>query len=732
MPAQVLKATRYEVQIKSKWSEPWTLFNIIYPIAGRKCCAPDIGECLFCMEFGKIKQHDSNQFQSEIPGNFANQYIRIILIQFGSFDGTDGIETERRKVLWTGVIVDDKREYYTDETVSPAAGDQYFTAYGLEWLLTRCWIKYSYIEPVGATGNADELHRNIKFNEVHSRGRSLGKDILGNRAETANTDDNVFDFSDFAPGKKPEEWNNYQIGQYLLKYFKPENPKFKFNDLAESILEQLVEVHDFHQKNLYEALNQLIDRRRGCGFFLEIEDDSPELDAADKEILIRVFSTSEIGITFGETFWPPNDEQGTFNVTGDYPFNHLLDDIVFRLTANLQYDNIIVQGPLLKSVATFSGGRKAKGEPSGVTTILPDWSEEQEKAYKAVSGTPEEIKAERASDRFEAVYQHFRLVLNSDGTTGESENITGIAVPLCLDDGTVDETVAAKFWQYGPVPILRDLPFQKGVDYSVSPPKNELEDDEALLHDPEYVPLAVYVGNPDPEALRALRVDKANSINETVPNAHVTPLDRFRGFKLKSSYNHAYALNHFDGATPDDDKPAADYSTLIAIAFFETDQRPRIVLDNEDLGTDPTDMVRQLFITVPWAEYWYVTPKCSTPGFDFYDDGNPRLIRDGKPALETVAAYCRIWYGKQRQAVQIPVKEIDDWAPLGSVITGITGVNLDETIPINTIVSALHFDFAPKKGQRRTVVETGWNNLDFLNESFARRLGIRMTHGGAS
>src|SRR6185503_19045521 len=89
-----------------------------------------------------------------------------------------------------------------------------------------------------------------------------------------------------------------------------------------------------------------------------------------------------------------------------------------------------------------------------------------------------------------------------------------------------------------------------------------------------------------------------------------------------------------------------------------------------------TEIPKRLTIDVPECEYWYAPAKVTVCGID--EDGKLQYVhagnesvRDDRLKLAAVLAFALAWYGKDRQAVEIPIKQVGKFIGIGSVLKDI-------------------------------------------------------------
>lgn len=198
-----------------------------------------------------------------------------------------------------------------------------------------------------------------------------------------------------------------------------------------------------------------------------------------------------------------------------------------------KYDRIVIRGARI--VSTFS--LAPPGGIYGIDQWETKWSSAAEALYKSAvgAGDANEQKNDvyRAGDRFRAVYQRFaaatdfnwgpsqqaHIAFNDDGTFGYSTNFSGKQRRT-----------------------LGRLALKEGVNYTQSPPVDLNPSDVRA----DWLPLLAIVR--DPETGGWVPVEKLDSVRKV--SASVSPLENEYGVQLNSTWNHAFARNHWAGANP--------------------------------------------------------------------------------------------------------------------------------------------------------------------------------------
>lgn len=622
----VLSTPQYAVQAKNAWADDWESIPYLQPLSASLGAAPSVSSAELIYHYGFIKREDSHQFQYWTPRALMNAYVRILAYDHGD-----------RATLFVGVVQDMRFDVYGSTGGEPA-GNQRLTAYGMEHLLDRRSI-FGGEWDTGVV--ADTLP---KFNK---RG-GYGLRVLGNRsAGTGAGGYHVFSRDGYL-------WSAADILNYLLSRHAPEGVTYYVND-ATGVLSNLYGVYSFEGLTLKQAVDKLVDRRRGLGWCIRLWGDAP---------VIHIFSTLDVDIACGDWVFPANGEQ--LSVAWDT--NILVDNAGIDISQAPVYDAVVVQGRPLKAAFTASFG-------SGIEA---GWTVGEETAYKNIgAGLSSGVEADklRSSTAIEHVYQRF--VISDD---------FGIAASFD-DNGNFSAQFVAN---QGPItaPLLRSLPI-------LAP--------GSTADWPEFADPAVYVSHPkDGRYYEVHNLGGADS-----PNASYRMLDHRPGFQLRAKLPHVFGNGSFN---PDTDgvtgtPPAYDYATLVATLGIETDIRPRVVVD---LGRQ-METARTLVIEVYDAEFWWIAPGTVTGLSEAGElvQSLGEVARDDTGKLRAIAAMARAWYSGQRSVIRWTEHQLLSGFPLGAMIRSASSSWHME--PVNTVVTSVVYDCQATS----TTIQTGWGELDF-------------------
>lgn len=638
----VVERSNLVVETRKSWGEDWVSFPYLHPLTATSSIAPGISSAEFIWRYGNIKREDSSIFSNVSPISISDQYIRIVVI-----------DSDGRRPIWTGIVSDESFSMHGTLPGGNPQGDQRIVAYGLEHLLDRVSVDGAYVEEQGAT---KKIGWSPTFNDRGFHGAALE----GNRS-TSIGPEGVHRFS-----RDGSVWNHREIIEYIFKYYSVAGLPFSFGGQY-TLLESIKTVVNFEGLTIRQVLNKLIDRKRGLGWTIRI---------SGGIVVIHVFSVFDESLSVGDVVVTPNSEVGT--IAFDDAID--LDSALINKSVSSQYDRIVVQGERIKTCFSVSiaDGNLEKG-----------WVASEEASYKAgsVSNNLDSKRndAERKTDKFNRVYQTFRIPSNwnwkaSDGVGGNKRFV----VPGLTSDGLVSTLIIPNTWNY-PKALLRWLPISKNVNASNS--------------EPEYLePIVIVKDGQDfyqVDALAAIKKDPAS----------VRILDREMGISVTPKINHVLGLNHFNKTTDprSDTDPQIDYTSIIATVAVEADHRLRVEVDLVKIG----EASKTLVLEVADAELWWINPLTVTG----IKDGklvksNGGIVRDDSVRLRQIAAFAKAWYGKRRSSIEFTAMSLAEFSPVGSLI--VSAVSGTQEEPVGTVVSEKTWDFE----RQSTRIKTDYAEID--------------------
>ena len=657
-------------RVKWQWSDDWETVPYLWAVNATQLVSPGVSHATLRYDYGTIKREDTSSFAHCWPPDLTDAYVQIAVIYNAGGFG------ENEAVLWTGIIAAPAYGVEGARNNQPSGVVDY-TAYGLEYLLDRATPRSVYVEQYIAGDTAVEIDWMPPFNMRHRFNRT----VQGNRSSSRHSLDNGDAYLWSIDG---ELWSVYDIIEYLANVQIPAEIAgvtfaFDIPPDVRTLLDATYEEWNFEGMTLRHMLNMLISRKRGLGWYAQ-EDGGV--------VYIRIFSVAVEDMAMGDNILPANDYQVALNLEESIDWARPR----INIHSETQYQRIIVQGARVMSCFTvsFEDGTLEKG-----------WTAAEETAYGSAGDD------ERATERYQRVYQHFRIPYQGfdwqagDGVGGGNSGV----VPDIDDEGNwTDPSGAPEGYLNAFKGLLPVTPFLIGYDY-----ESDIEsptDRNPSYSDPTYVRPMVFIKNTVDNTY--YYVDRPGPGMPMVSYGSVTMLDREMAFTVNVNPNHQLGLNHFSGDSVLTPSAGAqvDYEDIIATVFAETDKRLRVTVYQDFAGNDQD---KTLIINVPDAELWYVA---ADTVFDIASDGSLKYvsgsgaIRDDSERLRVIAAMAQAWYRNRRATLTAGLAGIQDILPLGAMITT-AGLTFREEI--GTVITQKTWDFTGGMSN----IQTGYVELDF-------------------
>jgi hypothetical protein len=647
----VRQRTQTAVFIKRYWSDPWQYVPYLQAVSARESVAPSVGTAELRYDFGLIKREDANTYSYYTPWLLNNWHCMI-----------RGYNAYGNASIWVGTIQTTGNKLHG---ATYPSGEQQIAAYDLSHVLDR-------IEVRGSITESGNIWRPLCFNKKDGRGiglrgnRSYG--LAGNGAHVYSKDGYL--------------WSNFDIANYLLVNYQEGGLRFLLAGQLEP-LAQIYEEHNLNGMTLKQALDKLIDRRRGINYRIVIP------DSGSGYCYIFVYSTTATPIATGDAYLPANPFQVVVNFDGAIDVDPNL-----TVTTLQQYNAIEVVGGPIYSTFTLSF---ADG------TLEGKWTAEEQSQYGLASGDGDGKDNDlfRQADVYRNVWQKYGPPANwdwmaGDGFGGQKQN----ARPWCDFYGRVRPDGYANLWP-GEKTFEHKLPFRVVTSYSASAP--------------EYRRPFVLVRHPANSAggdQHVYYIDKMTA--QELPAATVSMSDRDLAFLIEPEINHVLALNYWPetNATTNTD-PTYNPTLLIATLQVATDCH--LYCYTQVPGVPVSDTPQVKTIHRPDLEAWYVVPGTVVDAVD----GQPKryglevaaapryLERDDSSELRRIAALASAWYGQPRHTLNYTYEGLSLMAPCAYMILGVA--SSWHLTDVGTCVTERDWDFLGD----RTTVRTGFEELDF-------------------
>lgn len=679
-PPSLWPAAGVEVYVKARWGDEWTWLPFLTCDEVVEAVSPAMSRATLRIDYGRIWRAEVGEWDVYEPVFINGAYVLIMVYDWWGY-----------APLWMGVA--DLERIRMDGASVYAQGEQEFQCYGMEHMLDRLAIHGAYI------AGGDFIDRPVTFNQRQRDGINL----LGNKAD-----------GEYAFGTDDIVWSHADILGYLWQNWMNSGAiYFDFFGEGMDALAQITEEVNLDGLTIKQALDTLIDRRRGLGWRIVwgINEDGT---LADDTFWIYVFSTLPDPLAAGELLMPAAAFQDLVTFTGsriDFP------TVSFNSLA--RYDVVVARGGPLYSCFSLSYADQ---------TLEEGWSAEQEAAYAAGSSAEDagadEHDAERGTEKYLPVYQEHRVPVDWDGMVrdGEGGDLVN-ARPTMLADATLDTDTVSPLYVRG-LRFERWLPLE--IDSTGEEPRMQS-------------PLVVVLAQNEEESVVWAKIDKLDALGKSP--SRVSMNERGLGVVLQGKINHVFAgqtrWGALDPAPADTNtEPELDYEDMIATVNLATDQMLRAIVfvpsqpipwDEIDRTLSPAlqrrllpeilaqyfqvaGLARVKFIDDDTAQMWYVAPGTVidvTDGALVRHEGG--VVRDDGERLRARALLAAAFYTTPRATLNWRTAIIDLAWPCGYMVRGLIGP--EGYTEINTTVTERVWRFSG--AEQSTTVSTGHEEIDF-------------------
>ena len=801
---------RVSVYTKADWSDiVWTHQDTMLCESLEHTCQGVIGKAEFKHHYGHITQEwglsqASAGYQPIAPVDLLNHWVRIdytpqrvesadpttltdtrpgqvayntTVPELQRFDGDGGPGWVTASDLsttysWYGVITSQEDMYHGADSSS---GDRVYRAMSLEYLLHKVQVMESRVE-VDETSTSDPVAtpRGIPFNGGRRGGKSSRNDIVGNRGHKTQytvspplgvADRNVFQFArslKFFDNSGDSDtdthsavlWTPAEIIDYLLYWYPPNDTDGPTWILAPStqelddLLRDNLQYQDFiaDGRTLLEILNDILDRRRGFVWWLEV-------DAGSDEVWVRVdsYSSTDITLSSGGTVLPANSRQYFI----DWSFQRDTDGTHRYITDSVKsYDQVVAMGAEMGSVFTTEIGI---GAGDG---MVEDWEGAEETAYDAAfSGDAgyasldlsrkESINDEmRVSDDLRHVFTRFKLRSDWDET-----DVNGnVVFPDWTDYDDAPVTPATKtpgLWIQGRR-LENFVLLKERHDYTSDPPVDNNPSGTVA----DYLPPIVVaeVETISGTATTYAHLDRPQGTDDELLfqteglsfACSISPHAEQPGLNIvPTTLPHVIGdvTNVYDGSAGEAvsriERSQVDMSTMRATVYMTHDKRVQ-----QSAGSGGTRHNQDSTLYIRLGERAHYDVLCPQTVLGISDDRTSLVLspnsyvvlRDDRKLLQDIASVAAEWHAKERNAIDIRHNQVIGDYFVGSLLTSMllnrfAAILVDElaawvvdedgavvigaeeeAIAINSVVTNVRHEFG---NTPRTIVKTQFVELDY-------------------
>ncbi len=657
------------VYTRENWADAWTERAGLAPLRCVDALSPEKSYAEFEWRYGADMLPGETSYASVSPLDIANHYVKVSATDVGT---------------WYGIIIKPEDHPHGVDGEDPS-GVQMIRAVGMSHLLETARIEYSHALDVDA--NAITINRVLPFNRRNSAGGTL----IGNRC-TAQVGGKWYFSDDGAT------WTGQSILQYALDWFAPTitGAAWSLGSL-DADLDQISYVLFPRLLSLRHILDQVADRRRGYAWHLRIV----ENDGLDDDFVIDIVSVLASDVSVGgDTF-----RQNPFAVDLDISSTADVEDALVVEDHSQVYDTVRVEGARVRTCFTVAFAD---------STLEAGWSAAEQTEYLnaandaadyATLTRAEQIRRNeqrRADDATRRAFAFYRIPRDWDGEAGDGEGgAKETASPDVDVDGSLLDGVATDLY-LSDQRLLESLPLRQGLDYSSHPYANTWSTNA----EPTFRPLFAIVLDPQTGKFRYCH----NLADPDIQDARVAPASRELGLWVVFHPQHVLGLNHLGSAEVYETEPAFDYSTMVATVAIQTDTH----LAASATQAAGVEWDRELLITVPDAELWYVLPG-TVVGID--DDGDlihvdgtaaQRTLRSDADRLLRIATLAHAWYSTAHYAVRLQRGQILDILAAGDFLLDLT-TGTGQVFSVDSICTRQEWNFQ----EHTTTVTTGYMDIDW-------------------
>lgn len=686
----------------------WTEVPHCYCDELKIAAGPEIDRAILTYHYGTQKHQDSNTFAVTDKLSLSKDYFKITIEDWWNTPPGDA------PITWYGVY-EEQRCDVLGAADGVSTGTQTITVMGLARLLERKQIETAKI------ANSDEsaivtVQKGLTFN-LDDRGKFTTR---GNRS-TSDTigSSTTYIFSYQERGE--EEWNAKEAVRYLFQHQAPEPPGVTWAlNLQSGSLDWNPRSVRTDRRTVKEVLDELISRYRGVGYKVEF-------DGVDT-INVFVFSFSDLDIAMpnGTTF-----EANPSQYSLDFEEALDLSSCVLHTTRSTQFHRIAIEGDYRTSTCSLRVAQPTDG-------LASDWSNGEQTDFLAAASTEtwygaltdkekrRANKVARTNDRWKHVFSRFRVDYDWDKKTASPNNTATRRMALPVIDvynanPIVDVLASAIQCNIPRLVMLDHLPLREQYDYSADHiPDNDFTTTATPSSEPPFRQPFAFFKSDQPRDPTWERLDKFDG------DVGDQPDKRKWSVSVKAHDDRsAISLNVMGGdqqmlaktiwttgnPAPSDHTEIADvrnhaidYDDCWVTCTIELPERARI---ERVLELVSGEVERVLRVHVPDCRLDYVVPNtCVGIESGVIKLSNGGFVRDDTPKLAAIARAAEIWYGKQRQTLNLTFKQVREFVQVGWLITDIA--DSYKVTGINSVVNAIVYDLK----NQTTTFETQYADFD--------------------
>jgi len=705
----------HQVSVRDAWADDWSPVPYLYCNGFTASAAPEIPAAEFEYRFGDGQRAGLDGRAEYSPAELGGKFVKIETTGLPNWYGfITEPSTEREGAIEVAEVK--KGDGSTEAAAHRLlTGVEHYTAFGLEYLLDRVPILESKVDD--GEGGVKTIGRAIAFNAGDGFG-SRSRPIGGNMTTTLGPD-GVTLFASSLTAASSAEWNAGLIVAYLLNYFSPKNSAGEVSvpfqldySTAYDSLKWSAPMVAAEGRTVLDILNQLINRKRGLGWNIEIDEPANEV-----KIVVFTFATQDVELPSGQKL-KANKNQGSLDIDLD----DAVDAFELRRSETDRFDQVVVRGARRGSVLTLS---KEDG------TIDADWSSDLESNYELGASTSAAYTAAagdasieaalntdaRKRDEVARVFSWFALAQDFSGDVGDGEAGAFYRAFPTLDSNGDPTATGSEFWRPG-LRFESYLPFLEGHDYSGSKiADGTVADNNPAGSSPEFLEPFVVFEVASNRWVHSEHMgeaaDSGDSDREQTWSANVSTRKDDAGLivKVVGGHQHYLASADFDELSGEsfETEQFVNWREMIAVVYVLSDDHVEARYP-ADADVATVDVLRQLVLTVEDAHLDYCpedTVVAVSHGSTLTRTTEAGFVRDDRERLDDIARAAWEWHGSSRVAINVSKRGLSADFIVGHLITTIGGDETEETV--NSVITKVEFDLV----NDRLEFSTSFANLDF-------------------
>lgn len=711
----------HQVYTRALWSSAW-LIKLMHCDEAVWSVAPSIPTATLHYYYGDIVRDGAMVFTKIEKLGLLRTYVKIVF--------TMDDDTTR---VWYGVIdvVEDQLygAAFTEDdegnVTVEVAGEQTFTAYGLEQLLATTVVTKSYVQPA-ASADPVVVERGIEFNE---RGKP-------NRHANHSPGTTTYNFARHPDNA--EYWSSGDIVDYLLWRHVPvtasggQRIPFVLETDAFLVIPEFDRPTLYaHHQSTYDLITSLIARQRLMTWFIEVDEETTPATA-----YIRVRTTNNMPVPYyGGTIYEEIPENG---LHWRFVFDADPSAVAtIKTTAIECYEQVVVRGRRRRSV--FSLGY-------GDSTIEAGWTTDAQDLYDdgATNSTTLPASTEKTARRkrhaearskaeLEAVYMRFAIPWDWTGYVGAGDGGSAVvpAFPIVKSDGSID-TDTAPHYPLG-LTIEPTLPLLAGVDYSDDKVKDGSWDEAESPSREERPPMVAWLlpGTSPARYQDVEQLGRKADLETEEPDENslwscevrVPPNDRAIELVVHGQPQHVIASSDFTPISGEDDTPSDhDWREMIVTICVQEDRHA----EGRYPEDDDLDLIAEIIRvkTIDVGDAFRQDYVCPYTIVSIDEDGQPvrsngGFVWDDTAELNAIAKVAYEWYSTQRQVLYMHTEAMIGGFVIGDLVSDVGEDNSGHHTTINTMITEIRITTPRLDGDGmppppRMSIVTNWGQLDPL------------------